>query len=361
MYDPPARPPPPYTPFDMNRTAQPGQPAPALAIPGVTPQMQGAAPVHRANLPPGPPAGGQTDARASGYYAPPPQQQQQHQQQYAAAPPSGAAPPANYGARPPQAPAGSSRSAVRQGKEDPLELLRDYDTIFIIDDSGSMEVNEMPDGSIGPSRWEEARDALAGVVETAAKYDDDGVDVHFINDTRSIEGCRDPRQVFKLFADVKPSGATPTGGRLELLLLDYMDQIEAAAEQNKRNPGSAKGPKRRNFVIITDGAATDDPEDVIVACAQRLDRGNFPLAQIGIQFIQVGNDKDATDALIELDDVLSREYRIRDMVDMLPYHSMRLDSQLILKALMGGINRRMDRQAHAMPDGSERSSRARRG
>lgn len=53
------------------------------------------------------------------------------------------------------------------------------------------------------------------------------------------------------------------------------------------------------FVIITDGAATDDPEDVIVACAQRLDRGHFPLAQIGIQFIQVGNDKDATDALIE--------------------------------------------------------------
>ena len=48
------------------------------------------------------------------------------------------------------------------------------------------------------------------------------------------------------------------------------------------------------------------------------------------------------------------------MVDMLPYQSMRLDSQLVLKALLGGINRRLDRQVHAMPDGSERTTRTSR-
>lgn len=35
------------------------------------------------------------------------------------------------------------------------------------------------------------------------------------------------------------------------------------------------------------------------------------------------------------------------MVDTLPYSSLRFDSQLILKALLGGINRRLDRQAPA--------------
>ena len=45
------------------------------------------------------------------------------------------------------------------------------------------------------------------------------------------------------------------------------------------------------------------------------------------------------------------------MVDMLPFQAMRLDSQLALKALLGGINRRLDRQAHPMPDGSERTTR----
>lgn len=48
------------------------------------------------------------------------------------------------------------------------------------------------------------------------------------------------------------------------------------------------------------------------------------------------------------------------MVDMLPYQSMRLDSQLVLKALLGGINRRLDRKGHAMPDGSERTTRTSR-
>ena len=51
------------------------------------------------------------------------------------------------------------------------------------------------------------------------------------------------------------------------------------------------------YIIITDGVPTDDPESVIVACARRLDQRNFPLAQIGIQFIQVGNDAEATEAL----------------------------------------------------------------
>ena len=50
-------------------------------------------------------------------------------------------------------------------------------------------------------------------------------------------------------------------------------------------------------MIITDGAATDDPESVIVSVAQRLDAGRFPLSQVGMQFIQVGNDAQASTAL----------------------------------------------------------------
>lgn len=59
------------------------------------------------------------------------------------------------------------------------------------------------------------------------------------------------------------------------------------------------------------GAATDDPESVIVQAARRLDRGYFPLSQVGIQFVQVGNDEDATEALRKLDDDLAGKYNIR--------------------------------------------------
>jgi hypothetical protein len=37
------------------------------------------------------------------------------------------------------------------------------------------------------------------------------------------------------------------------------------------------------YLVITDGRATDDPESVIVATARRLDSLNAPLTQIGIQ------------------------------------------------------------------------------
>ena len=190
---------------------------------------------------------------------------------------------------------------------DELELLRHYDTIFIVDDSSSMLVNEQPDGTIGPSRWLEACSALASVTKVAAQYDDDGIDIHFINSDRFLLHCRDPAQVYWVFDEVRPFGATPTGERLALLLLEYLDAIEHTAQSHVITGQSTTAPKPRNvrgaidangqFVIITDGAATDDLESVIVACAQRLDAGRFPLSQIGIQFIQVGNDAQATKSL----------------------------------------------------------------
>jgi hypothetical protein len=64
-------------------------------------------------------------------------------------------------------------------------------------------------------------------------------------------------------------------------------------------------------VVITDGVPTDDPESVIVAAARRLDRGNYPMMQVGIQFVQVGNSAKAREFLEELDDNLSSNHSIR--------------------------------------------------
>jgi uncharacterized protein YegL len=66
-----------------------------------------------------------------------------------------------------------------------------------------------------------------------------------------------------------------------------------------------------NFIIITDGAPTDDPESVIVAIARRLDAGHFPLMQVGIQFVQIGTAEDTAEALRELDDGLTQVHGIR--------------------------------------------------
>jgi hypothetical protein len=99
-----------------------------------------------------------------------------------------------------------------------------------------------------------------------------------------------------------------------------------------------------NYIILTDGAPTDSPEEVIVAIARRLDNGNFPLSQLGIQFVQVGDDSWATKSLRDLDDVLRNKYHIRDIVDTTPSSELQagLSAEALIKVLLGGINRRVD-------------------
>lgn len=57
-------------------------------------------------------------------------------------------------------------------------LNSDYDIVFLVDDSGSMYGN----------RWGEAGRALAGVARIAAQYDNNGIDVYFLNSPEKASG-----------------------------------------------------------------------------------------------------------------------------------------------------------------------------
>jgi len=207
--------------------------------------------------------------------------------------------------------------------------------VIIVDDSGSME----------GSRWHEARDALAALADIASKYDADGIDVCFLNNKHVGNNMKDSDLVRRLFDHVRPGGITPIGEKLETLLLYYLDNLEhAKARMEAGDPRAMKAIKPVNYIVITDGAPTDDPEEVIVAAARRLDAHNFPLSQVGIQFVQIGNSAEATAFLNELDNGLSQTYGIRDIVDTTPYTGSQLNAELIIKILLGGINRRVDRR-----------------
>lgn len=66
--------------------------------------------------------------------------------------------------------------------------------------------------------------------------------------------------------------------------------------------------------------------------------------KLGIQFVQIGNNPKATEFLTELDDDLSRTHGVRDIVDTTPYTGGVLTAELMIKMLLGGINRRVDRR-----------------
>lgn len=217
------------------------------------------------------------------------------------------------------------------GREDPLSTLGRFDTILLIDDSASMAMGDL---------WKEAANAVSGLAETLVKYDSDGIEVYFMNSSEYLLNARSAQSINELFQRVRPVGmSTPTDVRVEELLGLYMDRLEATKAQNM------PPLKPVNLIVITDGAA-DDPDTLAYALAgfaERLDMGRFPLTQVGVQFIQIGRDRAATKALKELDDELKTTYGIkRDIVDTTPYKG-RLTSDFIMKAVLGGINKRIDR------------------
>ncbi|KAF2715683.1 hypothetical protein K504DRAFT_365965 [Pleomassaria siparia CBS 279.74] len=216
--------------------------------------------------------------------------------------------------------------------DDPYAFLRTFDTIFLIDDSGSM---------IGRN-WRETGKALELITPICTARDADGIDIYFLNcpDSPTYRNVNSAGRVGNIFQSVRPGGGTPTGQRLRKILIPYLARFEAT-------PSTTKPV---NLIVITDGAPSDDVESSIVEVAEGLDRLNAPAWQIGIQFFQVGKDADARNHLKYMDDGLvdQRGNRIRDIVDTVPFtgaQNQELTAKGVMKVILGSVNRRLDRNS----------------
>nr|XP_036584343.1 von willebrand factor [Colletotrichum truncatum]KAF6793861.1 von willebrand factor [Colletotrichum truncatum] len=231
--------------------------------------------------------------------------------------------------------------------EDPYAFLSSFDTIFVIDDSGSM---------YGRS-WLEVRVVLSAITPICTAHDLDGIDLYFLNhmsgDVREgkalggFYGIKRADTVEGIFSSVRPRGATPTGQRLYNLLKPYLQLLVS----KKRDMDSVRPI---NIIVITDGAPSDDVESTIVSTAEKLKELDAPLNQIGIQFFQVGNESGARDALRELDDDLVKKYGVRDIVDTVTWEKNQrgvLTAESILKVVLGAVVRRLDRRHTSGADG----------
>ncbi|KAL0571884.1 hypothetical protein V5O48_010074 [Marasmius crinis-equi] len=206
-----------------------------------------------------------------------------------------------------------------------LRQLAKFDTVIILDDSSSMR----------GENWKQAGKALSKLASEAAKYDQDGIEIQFLNNQKSFDGLRSSDQIKKVFEEVRPLYGTPLGWKLRVVLERYISRYEV----NK------KSCKPVNFIVITDGVPTDQEVEnrvahVIVEFARRLDELDALSMQVGIQFVQVGNDETASEFLRALDDDLKHRYDIRDMVDTTV--SVPGESLDVVKTLLGAINRRVD-------------------
>jgi uncharacterized protein YegL len=236
-------------------------------------------------------------------------------------------------------------------KEDPYAFLRQFNTVLIIDDSGSMA---------GRS-WRETSQALNQLLPIIVARDADGIDIFFLNHVSSDLGSAedgvpaggyrnitDVDEVQRIFKTVKPGGGTPMGTRCNAILKPYISKLHAEAKRNKLDD-----VKPLNILVITDGVPSDDVESVIISAAKKLDKLEAAPHQVGLQFFQVGNEEGAAEALRELDDGLVELVQggIRDIVDTCTWMggesadgTLKLTAEGIMKVVLGAVVKRLDRK-----------------
>ncbi|KAK2762193.1 hypothetical protein FQN54_001202 [Arachnomyces sp. PD_36] len=229
------------------------------------------------------------------------------------------------------------------GPDSPYSFLAQFDTVFLIDDSGSMA---------GRS-WRETSAALEAITPICTEYDSDGVDIYFLNH-RNANGpdggytsVTSPAAVREIFHSVRPWGGTPTGTRLNHILKPYLARVEAMTKAGPSNTDPNNIVKPLNIIVITDGVPSDDVEAVVVSTAGKLDQYQAEPWQVGIQFFQVGNEPEAAEELRELDDAMTERKGVRDIVDTVPWRDGNregLSATGILKVVLGSVHRKYDRR-----------------
>jgi hypothetical protein len=243
---------------------------------------------------------------------------------------------------------GFSLPKSKRASETDYALLAQFDTVFLIDDSGSMK----------GQNWEETLQAVANMSPICTTHDPDGIDIYFLKHRNPKEpqsgaylNITTPQSVEKIFESVYPHGDTPIGARLKDILEPYLHHLEESLRNARENMDHVSAVRPINIIVITDGKPTDDLENDLVATlvstATKLDDLKAKPWQIGIQFFQVGDDIEVTEFLHDLDNLLPDRFGARDMVDTVAWDKEPggLSASTILKVFLGDVEQKYDHEA----------------
>jgi uncharacterized protein with von Willebrand factor type A (vWA) domain len=167
-------------------------------------------------------------------------------------------------------------------------MLEQRDYTLILDKSGSM--NERDVGA--QSRWQAVQESTLALARRCEQFDPDGLTVYlFSTDFVRFDGVTSDR-VAQLFASYKPGGYTNLAAVLQDAFNSYF----------QRKASRSAKPAGELILVITDGAPSDEEAvaQVIIEATHRMERDD----ELGVSFIQIGKDREATAFLKRLDDDL---------------------------------------------------------
>ena len=176
-----------------------------------------------------------------------------------------------------------------------------YDVILYVDDSGSMAFEE------NGERIDDLKLIISRVSFAAGLFDDDGIQVRFMNSNQQGNNIKSQQQVEQLISQIRFQGLTPMGRELQNKVLQPLIVSQARSGQLR---------KPVLVIIITDGQPTGessrDISNIILGASRDLSSNpRYGKNAVAFQFAQVGNDIKAREFLKQLDE--NRE--IGDMID----------------------------------------------
>lgn len=196
-----------------------------------------------------------------------------------------------------------------------IKDLAKYDVMIVVDKSGSMSTADIKGGK---TRWTAAQEATEALARKAAEFDDDGIDVLTFNGhVKTYKGVT-PEKVTQIFTEDSPSGGTDT----------------AAALQTAIDLHFSRPNKPSIIAVITDGDAGDRDavKQVIIKASKKIQADE----ELGITFLQVGNDTGARAFLKELDDGLEKQGAKFDIVDTKTFDEM--EDMSLTDVLLDSLN-----------------------
>jgi uncharacterized protein YegL len=179
-------------------------------------------------------------------------------------------------------------------------MLDQRDCTLIIDKSGSMSVKDQKGGK---SRWNAMQESTLALASKCEEIDPDGITVYtFSGRFKRYENVTSSK-VQQIFTENEPLGSTDLAGVLQDAVNGYFTR--KASGQTKANG--------ELILVVTDG----EPDDrkavmrVIIEASRRMEKDE----ELGISFIQIGSDTEATKFLKALDDEMKSVGAKFDIVD----------------------------------------------
>ncbi|NCS00831.1 MAG: VWA domain-containing protein [Microcystis aeruginosa K13-07] len=203
-----------------------------------------------------------------------------------------------------------------------MSKLRNRDYTLIIDKSGSMSTKDQAGGK---SRWDVMQESTLALASKCEEFDPDGITVYtFSSQFRRYDNVT-AKKVTQIFQENEPLGRTEMAEVLNHAFDDYFQ---------RRKSGKTKA-NGEIILVVTDGQPENKKSvmKAIIEATKRLDGDE----EIGISFIQIGNDSEATTFLKGLDDDiqgLGAKFDIVDTITMEEIEKERLSlTEVLLRTL----------------------------